>query len=319
MSDSVRVAHPQPITLGPLLRTIVAHAVPGLEVCDVEARVHSKVVRDGEVILDVAWDAPGVVTLSATGWSGPVAVDDGLVRLARRWLDLDRDVRAVDAHLGASELLRPLVAARPGLRVLGSTDGFETAVMTVLGQQVSLAAARTFGARLVAGLGAPAPAGRRAFPGPGVLAATDAEELRALLGLTRARAATVVGLSRAVADGIVELEGGDPDDVRRALLALSGIGPWTADYLALRVLGDRDAYPADDLVLKRALGVRTGRAAAALSNDWAPWRACAVTHLWTEAVYGSPDQDGGQDRRLDALPPPGHGQPPATRGARRAM
>lgn len=289
VSGAVEITYPLPVTLEPLLRTIAAHAVPGLEDCDVDARRHAKVVRGGEVVLAVSWGEPGVVTLEATGRSGPVEVDGDLLALARRWLDLDRDAREADTHLAASSLLRPLVAARPGLRLLGSTDPFETAVMTVLGQQVSLAAARTFGARLVAGLGGPAPAGMRSFPEPGVVAAVEAEELRVLVGLTRARAATVVGLARAVADGVVQLDrGAPPGDVRAALLALPGIGPWTADYLALRALGDRDAYPADDLVLKRALGVTTGRAAAELSKGWAPWRACAVTHLWTHAVYGGP-------------------------------
>ncbi|SDD55321.1 DNA-3-methyladenine glycosylase II [Sanguibacter gelidistatuariae] len=285
---AVQLGYALPMTLDPLLRTINAHAVPGVEECDVAGRWHSRVVRGGDLVVTVEWGQPGELTLSATGTGGPVVVDEDLVALVRRWLDLDRDVVAADVHLGASALLRPLVRARPGLRVLGSTDGFETAVMTVLGQQVSLAAARTFGGRLVAGLGVPAPAGMRAFPGPEVLASIDAEELRALVGLTRARAATVVSLARAVADGAVQL-GQDSDtgvQVRAALLVVPGIGPWTADYLALRVLGDRDAYPADDLVLKRALGVTTGRAAAALSGGWAPWRACAVTHLWTQAVYG---------------------------------
>ncbi|PFG32603.1 DNA-3-methyladenine glycosylase family protein [Sanguibacter antarcticus] len=252
MSATLDVPCTLPLTLEPLLRTIAAHAVPGLETCDVEGRTHSKVVHDGEVGLAAAWDTPGAVTLSATGRAGPVEVTGDLVRLARRWLDLDRDVAAVDTRLAESELLRPLVAARPGLRVLG-TD---------------------------------APAGLRAFPRPAVLAGTDAEELRALVGLTRARAATVVGLARAVTDGVVLLTSTDPREVRAALLGLPGVGPWTADYLALRALGDHDAYPADDLVLKRALGVRSGREASALSRDWAPWRAYAVTHLWTQAVYG---------------------------------
>lgn len=298
MTVPVRLRYALPITLDPLLRTIAAHAVPGVEECDVAARLHSRVVRGGEVVVTVEWGLPGELTLSARGRHGPVTVDDGLVALVRRWLDLDCDVAAVEAHLGSSELLAPLVEARPGLRVLGSTDGFETAVMTVLGQQVSLAAARTFGGRLVAGLGSPAPAGMRAFPAPAAVAATGADELRALVGLTRARAATVVALAQAVVDGRVQLSSGHgvradtaraeaaPEGSRAALLALPGIGPWTADYLALRLFGDRDAYPADDLVLKRALAVTSGRAAAALSTDWAPLRAYAVTHLWTQAVYG---------------------------------
>lgn len=305
MTVRVRLPYLLPITLEPLLRTIAAHAIPGVEECDVPGRRHSRVVRGGDgndVVVTVEWGDPGALTLSATGTDGPVTVDDDLVALVRRWLDLDCDVAAVAAHLGTSELLGPLVRERPGLRVLGSTDGFETAVMTVLGQQVSLAAARTFGGRLVAGLGQSAPAGLRAFPRPEVIAATEAEDLREMIGLTRARAATVVSLARAVADGVVHLgepageaagemaweraEGVDMASARAALLAVPGIGPWTADYLALRLFGDRDAYPADDLVLKRALGVTSGRAAAALSGDWAPLRAYAVTHLWTQAVYG---------------------------------
>lgn len=305
MTAPVRLAYLLPITLEPLLRTIAAHAVPGVEECDVPGRRHSRVVRGGDgndVVVTVEWGEPGELTVSATGTDGPITVDDDLVALVRRWLDLDCDVSAVAAHLGTSELLGPLVRERPGLRVLGSTDGFETAVMTVLGQQVSLAAARTFGGRLVAGLGQPAPAGLRAFPRPEVIAATEAEDLREMIGLTRARAATVVSLARAVADGVVYLgeaageaagemageraAGVDIASARAALLAVPGIGPWTADYLALRLFGDRDAYPADDLVLKRALGVTSGRAAAALSGDWAPLRAYAVTHLWTQAVYG---------------------------------
>lgn len=299
MTTPVRLGYALPITLDPLLRTIAAHAVPGVEECDVARRRHSRVMRGGEVVVTVEWGAPGELTVSASGPHGSVTVDDDLVALVRRWLDLDCDVAAVDLHLGSSALLGPLVEARPGLRVLGSTDGFETAVMTVLGQQVTLAAARTFGGRLVAGLGTPAPAGMRAFPTPTVVAATGVEDLRALIGLTRARAATVVALAQAVVDGRVQLGGdladradtagaadGSTASPRAALLALPGIGPWTADYLALRLFGDRDAYPADDLILKRALAVTSGRAAAALSTDWAPLRAYAVTHLWTQAVYG---------------------------------
>lgn len=286
----VRLEYTLPITLDPLLRTIAAHAVPGVEECDVAERSHRRVVRDGALVVTVDWGRPGELLLAATGRRGPVTVDAELVALVRRWLDLDCAAAEVGAHLVTSPLLGPLVAARPGLRVLGSTDGFETAVMTVLGQQVSLAAARTFGGRLVAGLGRAAPAGMRAFPIAAAVAATAPEELRAMVGLTRARAATVVGLAQAVVDGQVRLGGevaaGDPTAARAALLAIPGIGPWTADYLALRLFGDRDAYPADDLVLKRALGVGTGRAAAAQSGDWAPLRAYAVTHLWTQAVYG---------------------------------
>ena len=196
-------------------------------------------------------------------------------------------------------MLAPLVAARPGLRVVGSTDGWETAVTTVLGQQVSVAAARTFAGRLVALLGPPAdpslagtddgagdPDGRpRTFPSPQAVAAVDPARLASAIGLTGARARTVRALAEAAADGLALGPDADPATVRAELLALPGIGPWTVDYLALRALGDRDACPSSDLVLRRALGGITAREVEAVSQRWRPWRAYAVTHLWTEAAY----------------------------------
>ena len=220
----VRLEHTLPITLDPLLRTIAAHAVRGVEECDFAERSHRRVVRDGALVVTVDWGRPGELLLAATGRRGPVTVDAELGALVRRWLDLDCAASEVGVRLGTSPLLGPLVAARPGLRVLGSTDGFETAVMTVLGQQVSLAAARTFGCRLVAGLGRAAPAGVRAFPSVAEVAATAPEELRAMVGLTRAQAATVVDLAQAVMDGRFHLGGeaaaGDPTAV------LSGDWGW---------------------------------------------------------------------------------------------
>lgn len=283
---AVRIEHTVPITLEPLMRTVAAHAVPGIEICDLLASRHSRSVRGGELVVTVEWAEPGVVWLSAVGDDGDVRVDADLVATVRRWLDLDREVDAIDAHLARSATLAPLVAARPGLRVLGSVDGFETAAMTVIGQQVSLGAARTFGGRLVAALGGHAPAGFRSFPTAEAVAEADIDMLRSTVGLTGARTATLSALAHAVAAGDLLLGmDDDPHAARAALLAVRGIGPWTADYVALRLFGDRDAYPADDLVLKKALGVRSGSAAARLSTDWAPWRAYAVTHLWTQSAF----------------------------------
>lgn len=283
---AVRLGHTVPITLEPLMRAVAAHAVPGIETCDLLAARHSRTVRGDELVVTVEWDEPGSVRLSVVDHDGDAPVDDALVATVRRWLDLDREVEEIDAHLAQSGTLAPLVAARPGLRILGSVDGFETAAMTVIGQQVSLGAARTFGGRLVAALGGDAPAGFRSFPTAEAVAAVDVDTLRSIVGLTGARAATVSALAHSVASGDLLLGmDDDPHAARAALLAVRGIGPWTADYVALRLFGDRDAYPADDLVLKKALGVRTGTAAARLSEDWAPWRAYAVTHLWTQTAF----------------------------------
>jgi DNA-3-methyladenine glycosylase II/AraC family transcriptional regulator of adaptative response / DNA-3-methyladenine glycosylase II len=157
--------------------------------------------------------------------------------------------------------------------------------MAVLGQQVSLAAARTFGARLVAAYGAPGPGDLTSFPIPEALATVPVEELRATVGLTGARAATLHGLAAAAASGLPLAAGTDPALFRASLLALPGIGPWTADYLAVRVLGDRDAFTASDLVLRRALGGVSVAAADAASQAWRPYRAYALFHLWTATSY----------------------------------
>jgi 3-methyladenine DNA glycosylase/8-oxoguanine DNA glycosylase len=216
-----------------------------------------------------------------------------------RGLDLDTDLAPVNASLRRDPVLAPLVSARPGLRIVGYLTHFEAAATTVLGQQVSLAAARTFAGRLVAAFGADGPGGLRLFPEPGTIAALDPEELRAAVGVTRARARTVHSVAAALAAASAPVpapvpagrppghgigDGGFPLS-RAELLALPGIGPWTADYLAVRAAGDRDAFAPGDLVLRRALGGITAREAAARAERWRPYRAHALFHLWTAAAY----------------------------------
>lgn len=286
----------EPFAWQPLFRALAAHAVPGLERAEYDdggARVERLIpAASGPALVRVRFGRPDAVEVElslAPETPAAMLVQEEAAVLAsvRRWLDLDADPAVVDPFLSDFDLLAPLVAACPGLRVPGSVDGFETAVQTVLGQQVSLAAARTFGARLAASFGDAGRDGLRAFPAPEQLAAVPPPELQSAVGLTHSRARTVAALAAAAASGLDISAEADPGPTRAALLALPGIGPWTADYLAVRVFGDRDAYPADDLVLKRALGVTTARAAAALSEPWRPWRAYALFHLWTGAAYGT--------------------------------
>lgn len=287
----------EPFAWQPLFRALAAHAVPGLERAEDNGDGGAWVQRlvpapSGPALVRVRFGRPGVVDVELTLAAGTPAEahareEAEVLALLRRWLDLDAEPAVIDSFLSGFPLLAPLVAASPGLRVPGSVNGFETAVQTVLGQQVSLAAARTFGSRLVASFGGPERDGLRAFPEPEQLAAVPPSDLQEAVGLTHSRARTVTALADAAASGLVLGSEADQEVVRAALLALPGIGPWTADYLAVRVLGDRDAYPADDLVLKRALGVATGRAAAAMSEPWRPWRAYALFHLWTAAAYGA--------------------------------
>jgi AraC family transcriptional regulator, regulatory protein of adaptative response / DNA-3-methyladenine glycosylase II len=203
----------------------------------------------------------------------------------RRLLDLDADPVAVDDHLAADPVLAPLVAAAPGRRVPRTVDADELAVRTVLGQQVSTAAARTHAARLVTDLGDPIddPEGglTHLFPTPAAIAEVDP----ASLALPRTRRGALRGLAAALADGTVDLgPGADRDAARAALLALPGIGPWTVEVVAMRGLGDPDAFLPTDLgVLAAAeqLGLPVTAATLTRAADpWRPWRAYAVQHLW---------------------------------------
>ncbi|MBL7500039.1 DNA-3-methyladenine glycosylase 2 family protein [Frankia sp. CNm7] len=204
-----------------------------------------------------------------------------------RWLlDLDADPVAIDAQLGADETLAPLVAKNPGRRVPRTTDPEEFAIRAVLGQQVSTAAARTLAARLVAAHGEPIEDREggltHLFPTPSALAGLDPESL----AMPRSRRATVGALIRALAAGDLELGvGGDWERGRARLAALPGVGPWTVESVAMRALGDPDAFVATDLGVRLAaadLGLpSTARALTARSAPWRPWRAYAVQHLWS--------------------------------------
>jgi AraC family transcriptional regulator, regulatory protein of adaptative response / DNA-3-methyladenine glycosylase II len=180
---------------------------------------------------------------------------------------------AADAHFARDPFLGPLVAARPGLRVPGTVDGGELAIRAVLGQQVSLAAARTLGARMVAAMGEPLPepAGTltHGWPAPEAIA-----EYAPSMAMPRARRRAVAALAGALADGL-RLE-------RAALLELPGIGPWTAEYVAMRALGDPDAWLPTDVGVRHGLA-RLGAGVEA-AEAWRPFRSFAVVHLWATAA-----------------------------------
>jgi AraC family transcriptional regulator of adaptative response / DNA-3-methyladenine glycosylase II len=230
----------------------------------------------------------GTVEVSGAGWRVGVADErdrpEALAR-CRRLLDLGADTARIDAALGRDPLLGPLVRRRPGLRVPRATDGFELAVRAVIGQQVTLAAARRTGARLVALCGRvldePAGSITHLFPTADALAQIDPAEL----GMPRVRADALRALARAVLDGELDLSpAADRAAATRALLALPGIGPWTAAYVGMRALGDSDAFPPGDAAVRSALKRlgEDGRPAAAqrLAERWRPWRSYALMHLW---------------------------------------
>jgi len=207
------------------------------------------------------------------------------VQRSRMLLDLDSDPLAVVEALGGDPLLGPLVHAAPGLRVAGHVDGQELALRAVLGQQVSLGGAATLAGRLVAAHGEPLeqPLGgvTHLFPSSAAVAAADP----ASLAMPSARRRALLGLAAALADGELALDAGvEREEARQQLLALPGIGPWTAAYVAMRALRDPDAFLATDLGVRHALERlgQDGRPASAehLSDGWRPYRAYAVQHLW---------------------------------------
>jgi len=258
--------------------TLAVHSVPGAEHLDHEQRAVTRLLGiDGRTLPITVRIAADHLTLTCPGGTDP-AVEERIAVVVRDWFATDTDLDPIRRHLSTDPVLAPLVAARPHLRVTGYPDPFEAAAVTVIGQRVSIAAARTFIARVAAAYGSPHPCGLIRFPTAAVLAGVDPADLRATVALPLARSAALVGLARAVADGL-RLEGTD-DVLRPQLLALRGIGPWTADHLALRVLRDPDALPASDLVLMRALGTRTAAQTRALAGAWAPYRGYATVHLW---------------------------------------
>jgi AraC family transcriptional regulator of adaptative response / DNA-3-methyladenine glycosylase II len=273
---TLRLAVRQPFAAEALVGWLRLHLVSGVE--SLIGSTYRRVLPTGAVVnLEIGGDS---VTVS-------LRVDDlrGLtdtVARCRRIVDADADPMAVDAVLGADPLLGSLVGHRPGLRVPGTADGFELLVRTVLAQQVSLSAAHTFAGRLVAAYGKPLDS-----PGDSLTARfPDAETLADAsydgIGLTASRIRTVRAVASAAASGELDLDpAADREQTRRRLLAVPGIGPWTAEYVAMRALADPDAFPATDLVLRRLT-------ADLDSTAWQPWRAYAAMHLWTEHL----DQTG---------------------------
>jgi AraC family transcriptional regulator of adaptative response / DNA-3-methyladenine glycosylase II len=232
--------------------------------------------------------APRWLAVEATCGGAPVNAA-ALRRLVGRMFDLDTDLAPFLALAAGDPLLAPLVARHPGLRLPQLPDPFEGAVRAIVGQQVSVAGARTVVDRLIRQLGDAAPGGHGllAFPAAATVAAAPLESLAAL-GLTRAKAAALSAVAAASRDGRLdweELRVSPPDVAQAALVTLPGIGPWTASYIRMRALGDRDAFPASDLgVIKAVARLHPNPlgavAIAALSERWRPWRAYATLHLW---------------------------------------
>jgi AraC family transcriptional regulator of adaptative response / DNA-3-methyladenine glycosylase II len=276
-----------------ILAFLRARAIHGVEV--VTAGSYSRTIEIGGCKGTVTvTPADGHALRAAIRFPRLSALPTIVARL-RRVLDLAADPDAIGAHLEKDAALAPLVAARPGLRVPGAWDGFELAVRAVLGQQITVSAARTLASKLVTEYGeplggrAPSPAGlTHVFPG----AARLARAKLALLGMPRMRAAALSSLAAAVvADPHVFSARRSLDETIAQLRELDGVGEWTAQYIAMREFREPDAFPAADVALLRAMGDAEGRrptprALLERAERWRPWRAYAAQHLWTELAGG---------------------------------
>jgi AraC family transcriptional regulator of adaptative response / DNA-3-methyladenine glycosylase II len=284
---ALRVPYRAPLDWEGLLRFLGDRAIPGVE--RVEDGCYQRTFAlDGAAGILAVRPLEGEPALLLRVTPAMPAALLALTARVRRLFDLDADPASIAAALSRDPVLAQRVRARPGLRVAGSWDGFELAARAVLGQQVSVAAARHLAGRIAAGIGAPLPQGleepglTHLFPDPAALAQADPSGLP----LPRARAAALIALAGAAAHGGLELgAGASLEAVVQSLLALPGIGPWTAQYVAMRAFAEPDAFPAGDLGIRQALGDGAGpvpeREAERRAERWRPWRAYAAMHLWT--------------------------------------
>ena len=292
---SLRLRHRPPFDWEALLDFLDARAIPGVEqvVALGDRREYRRTARIGGRTgwLALALDRPPHILRARVSTSLAPALMEIVARL-RSMFDLDARPEVIHGHLRGDALLRPLLTLHRGLRLPGAFDGFELGVRGILGQQISVAGANTLSGRLVERFGATLVGGQpgidQLFPTAEKLAEVSLAKLRAI-GLPEARARTIRGLAEAAASGALDLSAAasDPELALIELQKVPGIGPWTAHYVAMRALHWPNAFPADDLAIRRALRVTTSGQAEARAKRWQPWRGYAAMHLWSMKSMGN--------------------------------
>jgi AraC family transcriptional regulator of adaptative response / DNA-3-methyladenine glycosylase II len=282
-SITLQLGYRPPFDWAGLLDFLGARALTGVE--RVEGDAYLRTVRLGA---HTGWvrirHAPKQRALLVEFPHALTPVLPALLGRLRNLFDLSARPDLIAAQLGRDPLLAKSVKQRPGLRVPGAFDGFELALRAVLGQQVTVRAATTIAARLVSVFGEPleTPHGglTHLTPSPARIAGASLDDV-ASLGIVRTRAQSIIALARAVDSGDLLLEPGvSPEATVRQLIALPGIGPWTGQYIAMRALRWPDAFPKEDLIVRKRMGGITPARAEAMSEAWRPWRSYAVLHLW---------------------------------------
>jgi len=288
-SVTVQLAYRPPLAWAELAGYLASRGAAGAEA-----------LADGRYVRGLRWNGVDgwlAVGPAARGNALAVTLSDVLLPAmtpilarVRRLFDLDANPQVIDAQLASDTLLNDAVRTSPGLRVPGAFDAFELLLRVIVGQQVSVRAATTLYGRFAAAFGdavaTPFAAVVRTPPVASRVAAASVNAIAAL-GLPGRRAATVRAVAQAFADGTLVIEpGDDAETIRRQLVAMPGIGEWTAQLVTMRALGDPDAFPAGDLGVQRALGVASAGDAERHAERWRPWRAYAVMHLWRRAAGG---------------------------------
>ncbi|MDB5452070.1 MAG: transcriptional regulator, AraC family [Caulobacteraceae bacterium] len=307
---TVRLPYRAPYDWDAMIGFLAARAIPGVEVVTPKRYARTLAV-DGARGVVIVTPGAGDFLVAEIRFPKVQALPAVIARI-RRVFDLTADPALIGDHLSQDPALAPLVAARPGLRAPGAWDGFELAVRAILGQQITVVAARNLAAKLVAAYGEPIddPAAAalgltRVFPQPANLVGQDI----AALGMPRSRGAALEALARTVAaDPTIFTPRADLESAIAALSALPGVGEWTAQYIALRELREPDAFPSADIGLMRALTDDAGRRPTpaellARSQAWRPWRAYAAQHLWAADAVAPPmsaNKTKKSERKSDA-------------------
>jgi AraC family transcriptional regulator, regulatory protein of adaptative response / DNA-3-methyladenine glycosylase II len=298
-----------------MLAFLAARATPGVEI--VEDNLYRRTISlDGEHgCFEVSRDEHAPALLARVQFGNPSALFMITERI-RRMFDLNADWMAIAEILKSDPVLADIISAKPGLRLPGCWDGFELAVRAILGQQVTVKAATTFAGRVAKAFGQKFSAGgalTHLFPTARALADADLTQI----GLTRARAVSIQNLARAVCCRKISFEGVvDPEVLLLQLREIPGIGEWTAQYVAMRALGELDAFPVGDIALLRKLDLQDSRQLEKRAEAWRPWRAYAAIYLWSKSGGSMSDASIETDNKKSVGAEVGRASVIATRQSR---
>src|SRR5689334_12587615 len=280
---SFRLSYRPPYNWKFLLRYLSARATPGVELVEGNTYCRSISLDQNYGYIQVTFPPENDEILLQVQFADPRRLYTIVERVSAMF-DLKADWAVIAKTLSRDAVLRPVVERDPGLRVPGCWDGFELATRAIVGQQISVTGATTIAGRIAKRYGREIAVGNELthlFPSPEALADADLTSV----GLTKARAATIRAMARAVCDGEISFERvSNPQCLLNAFLAVRGIGNWTAQYVAMRALREPDAFPSDDIGLVRGMGMANAAALERRSESWRPWRAYAAMYIWSMAA-----------------------------------